>query len=81
VASTPKCDVLTVAPWIWDMLDTGALIAAGAIRMSEVDAATWQIATVTHAAYHSAKAAAEETEKKRRELVRAAARRAKERTA
>lgn len=63
----PRCDVLTVAPWIWDMLDTGALIAAGAIRMSEVDAATWQIATVTHAAYHSAKSAAEETERKRKE--------------
>ena len=67
-----KCPVLTVPPWVWDMLDLGHMIHEGTVRLTDVDAQTWQLAVSTRAAYDAHKAAAEETERKRKETLRQA---------
>lgn len=77
VAPVPSCEVLTVDPWIWDMLELGHMIQAGTVRLGEVDARTWSLGQATYAAVQSGRAAAEETERKRREAVQAAARQAR----
>lgn len=61
------------------MVELGAMIRAGSVRISELDARTWQLAETAYAAYHGARAAAEEAERKRKEAVRAATRTALER--
>lgn len=77
VAPVSTCPVLAIDPWIWDMLELGQMIQQGAVRMGEVDALTWSLGRATQAAVHSAQRAAEETERKRREAVQAAARKAR----
>ena len=74
MAPVPSCDVLTVDSWIWDMLELGHMIQQGTVRLGELDARTWSLGQATYAAVQSGRAAAEETERTRREAVHSAAR-------
>jgi hypothetical protein len=61
------------------MLDLGAMIQEGVVRLGDLDAETWQLAVTTRAAYDSHRAASEESERKRKEAVRQATKAALER--
>ena len=63
--------MLDIPPWWWDMVDLGAAIEAKGVARSEVTANAWELARACFAAWHSTRAAREESEKKRKAQLKA----------